>query len=428
MIERVIEGKAYVNGIIQECCIGIDGGRISSIKKILDGEEKIRVKRGVILPAGVDMHVHFREPGFEYKEDFSTGSLSALYGGITCIADMPNTNPPTTDLVSFKEKLSIAEKKSYVDFTLYVGITEDNIEKIDSICNLSRIFKIYLGESTNSLILKPENMKKLGEIKEKKLFVFHAEDGDCLRKSAFPARNLKEYAKSRPPLCESIAVKKIIETLGGANHRIHIAHISSLSGLKEMESAGNNITSGVTPHHLFFNVEQDFAEESFYKVNPPLRGKINQKGLLEAFLDGKIDVLESDHAPHSIDEKEMDFEEAPSGIPGVETMYPLMMYYFIKRLIPLSKLISAISEKPARLLGVNKGKIEVGRDADMVVFNPRNVKRIRDEDIHYKCGFTPFRGFKAIFPEKVFIRGEEAIEGDECLIEKGFGKYAGGVE
>jgi len=172
LIEKVIEGKAYVNGTIRECCIGIDGGRISSIKKILEGEEKIRVKKGIILPAGIDMHVHFREPGFEYKEDFSTGSLSALYGGITCIADMPNTNPPTTDLFSFKEKLSIAERKSYVDFVLYVGITEGNIEKIDDLGNLSRIFKIFLGESTGSLVLKPEKWKNSEKSKRRNFLFF----------------------------------------------------------------------------------------------------------------------------------------------------------------------------------------------------------------------------------------------------------------
>ena len=427
MIEKVIEGKVYTRGKILECCVGIERGRIVSLKRILDGEEKIKIRRGIILPAGIDIHVHFREPGYEYKEDFSTGSLSALYGGITCIADMPNTNPPTLDTISFKEKLSMAKRKSYVDFVLYIGVTESNVDKLDEISKLSNLLKIYLGESTGSLFLDSSNLEKLKEIEEKKLIVFHAEDRKCLDKNRFQARNLKEYAKSRPSACESIAIRKIMENLGGTNHRIHIAHISSLSGLKELEHRDDNTTIGITPHHLFFNIEQDLEKESLYKVNPPIRGRINQEGLIEAFLNKEIDILESDHAPHSLDEKEMSFEEAPAGIPGVETMYPIMMYYFVKKNLPLSRLINAISEKPADLLGVNKGRIEEGRDADMAIFDLKNVKRIDDQDVHYKCGFTPFKGFKAIFPEKVFIRGEEAIDGEECLIEKGFGKYLGEI-
>ena len=424
-MEKVIEGRAYVNGEILECCIGIEKGKIVSVKKILNGEEKIRIRRGVILPAGIDIHVHFREPGYEYKEDFSTGSLSALYGGITCVADMPNTNPPTLDLISFKEKLSMAEMKSYVDFLLYVGVTEKNIERLDEISKLSNLLKVYLGESTGSLFLDPENLDKLKELNEEKVIVFHAEDGKCLEKHKFRARNLKEYAKSRPAICESVAIRRIVEVLGDTKPKIHIAHISSLAGLKELEHRPNNLTVGATPHHLFFNVECEFTRETFCKVNPPIRGRIDQEGLIDAFLDGAIDLIESDHAPHSLDEKEKDFEEAPCGIPGVETMYPIMLYYFIRKGLPLSRLISAISEKPADLLGINKGKIEEGKDADLAIFNIKNVKRIDDRDLHYKCGFTPFKGFRAIFPERVFIRGEEAIDGEECLIEKGFGRYVG---
>lgn len=426
MIEKVIEGKAYIEGGIHEVCIGIERGKIVDIRKVLDGKEKIRIKRGIILPSGIDMHVHFREPGYEYKEDFSTGSLSALFGGVTCIADMPNTDPPTIDLLTFRDKLAIAGRKTYVDFVIYIGITEKNIDNLDELIKMSRFFKVYLGESTGSLLFNPDDIKKLRKVNG--LFVFHAEHRDCIEEYKFMARDLKEYAKSRPSVCEAMAIRKILKDLGDSTLKTHIAHVSSLSGLKELEYRSNNITVGVTPHHLFFNVEQNFEKPSIYKVNPPIRDRLNQEGLLEAFMRKDIDVLESDHAPHSLDEKMMDFEDAPCGIPGVETMYPIMLHHFVERSLPLSRLVEAMCEKPADILGVKKGRIEKGRDADMAVFDIKRVKTIDDGDIHYKCGFTPFKGFKAIFPEKVFIRGEEAVDGGECLIDEGFGRYMGDVK
>lgn len=425
MIERVIEGKALIRGRIEECCIGVEGGRIVSLKKILEGEERIRIRRGLILPAGVDLHVHFREPGFKHKEDFSTGSLSALYGGITCVADMPNTDPPTLDRLSLKEKILLAGKKSFVDFLIYVGITDGNLDRLDELSSIARIFKIYLGETTGNLCFRAESLERLREMEGKKLLVFHAEDRSCLEDRSSIARDLKGYARSRPKVCEALAIRKILESLGRSKHRLHISHISSLLGLRELEHREDNVTVGVTPHHLFFNVIDDYDKGTFIKVNPPIRGRIDQEGLMESLINGDIDILESDHAPHAMEEKLTDFESAPCGIPNVETMYPLLIYYFLKKGLPLDRLVRAIAEKPAEILGVRKGKIEEGMDADLAVFNLKEVRVIRDEDLHYKCGYSPFSGYKAIFPEKVFIRGEEGIDGEDCLIDKGFGRYLG---
>lgn len=430
MIEKIIEGKIYFHDHIEECCLGIDEqGRISEIKKILTGDNKIKIKRGIVLPAAVDIHVHFRDPGMTYKEDFSSGSLAAAYGGVSCVIDMPNNYPPVTTISSLKGKLAIARMKSYVDFGIYAAITDKNIPELEKLSRFTRYFKIYLGETTGELYFDMEKMhvleEKLKEIETEIILAFHAEDKNCLERYRTKAKNLKEYARSRPPICERNAINKILHGLSDTSARIHICHVSSVDTIHGLEHRNKNITCGVTPHHLLFNTEQELKPETYFKVNPPIRNRLHQEILLNTLLEGIIDVIESDHAPHSMDEKQSSFEEAPAGMPGVETMYPVLLHYFVINRYPLSKLVEKLCKRPAKIFGLKKGKIEVGMDADFAVFDIKDVKKIRYEDLHSKCGYTPYEGIKAIFPRTLFIRGEPVIEDGECVSSRGYGMYVG---
>lgn len=158
-------------------------------------------------------------------------------------------------------------------------------------------------------------------------------------------------------------------------------------------------------------------------MNPPLRTSLDQEALWEALLSGEIDIIESDHAPHTTDEKEVDFSEAPSGIPGVETMYPVMLYVFLMKGYPLERLVSALCSRPARLFGLKKGRIAKGMDADFIVVDLKKVKKIMADRLHYKCGWTPFEGMKGIFPTDLFVRGERIIEDEELVGDRGFGRF-----
>lgn len=426
-MDLTAKGKAYVNGIFQDCCIGIKDGKITAVKKILRGNEHIDFGNKLILPAGVDIHVHFREPGLTHKEDFSTGSMAAAFGGISCVFDMPNTIPQTTTLENISDKIALARKKSYVDFGIYAGVTNNNMQSIDSLATKCNGFKIYLGSSTNSLKFDKKNLRRaLQKISStEKPVLFHAEDDEQLLKYKSNERNLVDHLKSRPSLCEEISINDIIIALQGLHLKSHICHLSSIEGLEVLKKRPNNITCGVTPHHCLLSIEKNIGSPTFYKVNPPIRSSFDKESLFNAAKNGLIDIIESDHAPHTREEKYANFDEAPSGLPGVETAFPIFLFLAKKEVISLQRIISLICERPAELLGISKGRLEVGRDADFIVIDLKDDCRIKTDNLHSKCGWTPFEYWSAIFPTHVFIRGEKLIEDHEIQVSQGFGSCIG---
>ncbi|HID25272.1 MAG TPA: amidohydrolase [Thermoplasmata archaeon] len=426
MIEKVVEGKVYVGGRFVNCCIGVEGGKIKVVKKVLKGEKTIRFSKGLILPAAIDVHVHFRDPGFPEKEDFSTGTTAAAFGGVSCVLDMPNTKPPTNTIEACKEKIAIAERKTFVDFGIYGGVVPGNLDKLIQLSEVTTAFKVYLGESTNREVLEEDILSILASKTITKVVAFHAEDAGCLAVHAGKEDDLSDHAMRRPSECERKAVEKILKTFSSFSTIVHICHISSSAALQTLSDKSENFTVGVTPHHLLFKADDELPQPTHYKVNPPLRASVDQKSLWNALISGGVDVIESDHAPHTMEEKEQNFATAPSGVPGTETMLPVMFHQFMKRNIPISRLISLLCEKPANIFSLPKGRIEVGKDADLIVVNPKNVKRIKADDLHSRCGWSPFEGIYAVFPIDVFVRGERVIEERELVGKQGFGRFIGG--
>jgi len=421
-MDRTIEGKAYINGSFENCCIGIKDGRIKNIKKILKSNEHINFGNKLILPAGIDIHVHFRDPGYAHKEDFETGSTSAAYGGIACVFDMPNTKPPTTTIDALKEKIQIAKNKSHVDFGIFAGVNDKNIENIDNFSNYCCGFKIFLGSTTDSFQLKSVNLKNvlLKINKTKMITLFHAEDQQCLKESTINEQTLKDHLKGRPSRCEEISINNILRN-NNISSKIHICHISSIEGLNALKGSPNNVSVGVTPHHLFFDIGKPMLKKTFYKVNPPIRTNLDREFLWQGIRDGLIDVLESDHAPHTIDEKDQEFDKAPSGIPGIETMFPLFLAEAKNQNLNFKRLISMLCEKPAEILNIPKGRIEKEKDADLIVVDFNKTTSLESDKLHSKCGWSPFEGKKVIYPSHVFLRGEEVIEEYELVGSKGLG-------
>ena len=192
-----------------------------------------------------------------------------------------------------------------------------------------------------------------------------------------------------------------------------------------LRDRSKNLSVGVTPHHLFFDVHRVSSNLTFYKVNPPIRSSFDKDALWSGVTNGIIDVCESDHAPHTLEEKSIEFNDAPSGLPGVETMYPVLLAAVKKERLSLTRLLSMIGERPAQLLNLAKGKLEVGLDADLIVVDLKKTEPIDTDQLHSKCGWTPFEGYPAIMPSHVFIRGEKVIENNEILIRQGFGRNIG---
>jgi len=386
-----VEGKVYINGTFENCCIGIDNGKIVAVKKILKADDHLDFGKKLILPAGVDLHVHFRDPGMTHKEDFSTGSLAAGFGGISCVFDMPNTIPQTTNIGAVKDKIAEAGDKS---------------------------FALMFEKKFLWSVLK--SISRTG-----KPVLFHAEDEECLIKNRTVESGIADHLRFRPSSCEEISIRDVFNASDGLASNIHFCHVSSVEGLELLKNRPGNISCGVTPHHSLLSIEKNLGTPSFYKVNPPIRTSFDKEALFNAMKKGVVDVLESDHAPHTMDEKATDFNDAPCGIPGVETMYPLFLYLAKKEFLSFQRLVSLMCGRPSELMGLSKGRLDVGYDADFIVVDLKDECKIRSDNLHSKCGWSPFEDWPAVFPEMVFVRGEKLIEDHEIQVKKGFGRFVG---
>ena len=408
----VVEGKCFVSGRFEQCCIGIENGKIVKLAKSLEGDKIRRFGNRAILPGAIDAHVHFREPGMTHKEDFGTGSLAALNGGVTCVFDMPNTVPATTTVETLREKRALASSKSLVDFGLFAGVRQ-GID-VGALAKEAIGFKLYMASTTAEMSVQSlaDVKTELNEIaSSNKILAVHAED-ERLR-GREPEKDLDDHLRNRNNDCEASAIKKVKEA---AKHcRLHICHVSAKDSLPLIENA-KGLTSEVTPHHLL--LDKDSKVGSHAKVNPPLRKREDRHALFKALQAGAFDIIGSDHAPHTIDEKSEDFEYAPSGMPGVETMVPLMLHLVEEKHLDLASVVRRVCTRPGEIFGVSKGKIAEGYDADLMVVDFSSCLMTKAEHMHSKCGWTAFEGMPAIFPKAVFVRGEMILDQGEQVGER----------
>ncbi|HYT16760.1 MAG TPA: dihydroorotase [Thermoplasmata archaeon] len=406
---RVISGRVFFRGQLEPLSIGIDEtGRIAAIKKTLRGDETVDHGEALILPGCVDPHVHMRDPGLTHKEDFPSGTRSAAIGGVTTVADMPNTVPPVTTGTALNQKEAAVRGRAAVDYALYAAPPD-----ADGVGRLARAaaFKVFMAESTGNLAVTVPRMEEIlqAAAKTAKVVVIHAEDPREFTKQK--ARDLRSHSDARPKIAEETAVATVARAQGEA--RLHIAHVTCVEALDEVPA---NATCEVTPHHLFLDSSKPLGTKG--KVNPPLRSPADREALWEAFRGGRIDAVASDHAPHTLDEKGGPFEEAPAGMPGVATAFPLLMRRTRAGELDLPRLVSAMATRPAEILGIPKGTIEVGRDADLIVVDPREIESVTAKRVQYKCGWTPFEGMEACFPRAVYLRGETIVEDREPVSER----------
>ena len=407
----VVEGKFFISDRFEQCSVGIEDGKIVRIAKVLEGEKIRRFGSLAILPGAIDAHVHFREPGLTAKEDFGTGSEAAVHGGVTCVFDMPNTIPATTTTDAIREKSKLASAKSLVDFGLFAGV-RPGID-VGALTKEAIGFKLYMASTTGELLVSSTNDVK-NEISaiagSKKVLAVHAED-ERLRKKE-PEKDLDDHLRNRNNECEASAIGKAMEAAKGC--RLHICHVSAKDSIPLIENE-KSLTTEVTPHHLL--LDKDSKVGSHAKVNPPLRKKEDRHALFKALQEGKFDIIASDHAPHTIDEKAEDFEYAPSGMPGVETMVPLMLHLVEEKHLDLASVVTRVCTKPGEIFGLSKGKIALGYDADLSVIDFSQCVMVRADRLHSKCGWTAFEGMPAIFPKTVFVRGEMMVKDGETVGE-----------
>ncbi len=407
---RIIRGRVYYRGRIEPLDLGVDdAGTIVAIRRHLEGGDVEDHGDALILPGCVDMHVHLRDPGLTEKEDFPSGTRSAAIGGVTTVVDMPNTRPPVTTVDALHGKWASCRGRATVDYGLYAAPrTGADVPRLRD----ATAFKVYMAESTGSLQI---NASAVGEVLRAsgdghRPVVVHAEDGTRFREGE-PA-TLAGHSQARPKESEVSAIRTLTEQR--ADTAVHIAHVTCVEAL---DAVPTGVTTEVTPHHLLLDCTRPL--KAFGKVNPPLRSPEDREALWNAFAAGRIDVVATDHAPHTHEEKEEPFDEAPSGIPGVATAFPLLLRKVRSENLALERLVQAMAARPSDILGIPKGRIEIGRDADLVVVDARDVVRITPRRVRYKCGWTPFEGMEGIFPRTVYLRGERIVEDGEPVAEGG---------
>jgi len=405
---RIIRGRVFYRDRIENLDIGVgEDGRIASIRKVLDGKDVEDHGDLLILPGGVDLHVHLREPGLTEKEDFASGTRSAALGGVTAVADMPNTRPPVTTREALRSKAARVRGRAAVDYGLY-GAPQS--EEAVSDLREAVAFKVYMAETTGGLQIDGETLRGVlaAAAPRRKLVVAHAEDASLFTKDA-PA-TLAGHSRMRPKEAEVEAIHTLAKVRGDGP--LHVAHVTCVEAL---DAIPEGVTTEVTPHHLFLDSSRPL--KAFGKVNPPLRSPEDRVALWDAFAGGRIDIVATDHAPHTREEKEEPFEEAPSGLPGVATSLPLLLRQVRAGALSLERFVQATATRPAEILGVPKGRIEVGRDADLIVVDARHVVKVTPRRVRYKCGWTPFEGMEAVFPRTVYLRGERIVEDGEAIAE-----------
>lgn len=413
-------GKVFAGGRIQERDLWIKDGKIAALGGSFQAEEIIDARGRIVLPGAIDLHVHFRDPGHTYKEDWLSGSTSAAAGGVTTVVDQPNTDPGTLDRRSFELKLEIARRNSVVDFCINGGPG-----KIDQLVDLGvfAIGEIFTYEHSDD-----ELYKMLREIEASQaIATIHAEDKALLDKYTRPLLALQDlkpdvYSSSRPNIVESAAIEKVLEMK--TSGRIHICHLSTHQGLVQIQNAklrGRKVTCEVAPHHLLFSRRNWWKMRSYLKTNPPVREVEDNDALWAGLQGGLIDVVASDHAPHLPEEKRDDIWNAPPGVPGVETMLSLMLLYVRRNFLTLDRMVDALSTRPARLFGLSsKGEIAVGKDADLVIIDPRSRTKIRADRLHSRAEWTPYEGMYAIFPKLTLVRGTVVFD-EELSVGPGHG-------
>lgn len=419
MTKLLLKGGTVINsnGRDELDVLCVDGRieKVAADITVQDDYEVIDCEGQFVMPGVIDTHTHLREPGHEEKEDFITASKAAARGGITTMFDMPNSIPVTDSVANLEAKYELAKGKMVVNHGFYIAAVEGNIGELKKASRACGV-KLFLGETTGGVGL-PADLDAVFEVMQDKPLVVHAEDRERVEdrvKKFEGATDVSTYSQIRDSEAAYLALRKILHLQKKHGTKLHVAHVSTERELEELRKFKNErVTAEVTTHHLFMTKEAYDEKGTLVQINPPLRGIEDKEACWDALRDGLIDNIVTDHAPHLLSEKQLPYGEAPSGVPGLETLLPLMLDSVNHGEIGFERLVEAVCEKPAEIFGLaKKGRIEVGCDADLVVVDMGREEKVGEKGYHSKCGWSPYDGWNLKgWPVVTVVNGEIVMRG-----------------
>jgi len=417
---------------IVEIHVGVKDGKITELTdKNLPAQQIIDAKGLHLLPGVIDSQVHFREPGMVHKEDLSTGTRGAALGGVTSIFEMPNTQPPTTTAEAFADKMKRASEKAWVNYAFYVGGTADNVDQLATLEKLPGCsgVKIFMGSSTGTLLVDDETVLENIFLKGSRRLIFHSEDEKRLKERkhiATDSHDVRNHPVWRDEQTALISTEKLLRLSEKTKRPVHVLHVTTLQEMELLRKTKaklnaaelGRVTVEVLPQHLTL-----FAPDCYERLgtkaqqNPPIRSKEHQDALWKAVLDGTVDVLGSDHAPHTLEEKAKIYPDSPSGMPMVQTLVPIMLNHINNGKLSLERFVELVCENPRRVFGCHsKGRIALGLDADFTLIDLSAQRTIENKWIASRSGWTPFDGMKVKgWPIATIIGGQLVMQDNHIL-------------
>lgn len=420
---------ATPNGVVPTD-IGVRAGKIAAIGVLGDSKaaEVFEAKGLHVLPGVIDTQVHLREPGNEHKEDLETGSRAAVLGGVTGVFEMPNTNPPTTTREAIEDKLRRAANRMHCEHAFYVGATPANVgalaslERLPGVCGV----KAFLGSSTGTLLLDQEDAISAALKGSRRRMAVHSETEARLkeRKGYAVRGDVRTHPVWRDVEAARSSTERVLRLAREAGRLLHVLHITTAEELPLLAEARDIASVETTPQHLTLSAPECYDRlGTLVQMNPPIREAYHREALWKAVADGLIDVIGSDHAPHTLEEKAKTYPESPSGMTGVQTLVPLMLNHVNAGRLSLERFVDLTSAGAARIFGIaGKGRIAIGYDADFTIVDLKRKQKIENSWIASRCGWTPFDGMEVTgWPIATIVRGLSVMR-DGSVLTEGKGK------
>lgn len=408
--------------------VGVRDGRIAAIGDLAQASagSRINCRSLHVLPGVIDSQVHFREPGLEHKEDLETGSRAAVLGGVTAVFEMPNTNPLTTSEAALADKVKRATGRMHCDFAFWVGGTRENAKDVGELERLPGAagIKVFMGSSTGDLLVEDDEGVASILRNTRRRAAFHSEDEFRLHERL--GERIAGDPSSHPVWRDEIAAlqctERLVRIAREARARIHVLHISTSEEIAFLEAQKDVATCEATPHHLTMSADDYARLGTLLQMNPPVRDKRHRDGVWHGISQGVVDVLGSDHAPHTLDEKAKPYPASPSGMTGVQTLVPIMLDHVNAGRLTLERFVDLSSHGPNRIFGVaRKGRIAAGYDADFTIVDMKRAETITNAQAGSKAGWTPYDGKRVTgWPVGTIIRGNRVMwEGEIVMTGQG---------